>query len=218
MRPDRRIPGNVVIELDGMRFATLPSDVVAGLDLETGGRLTEERFQRLRRVADVESAYRVALRMLAARPRAIQELLVRLRRRGHNPSAAAEAVGRLETRGLIDDSEFARHFARIRLSRGHGPPRILRDLLARGVERRLAERAIDEIADIEGFNVEVEARALAERRARQLGDLPANTLRRRLLSFLARRGYQGYEVRELVEEVVGEAGHAGDDFDSADLK
>jgi regulatory protein len=201
--PDRRFPGNLVAEINGARFASLPVDLVSALGVELDLELDENRFESLTRVANVEAAYAVALRMLAARPRAVNELMLKLRDRGHNPSAVAEAVGRLESKALLDDAEFARHFARVRLSRGHGPPRILTDLLSRGVERRLAERSIDEVVESEGVDPAEEARALALKRVRQLGDLPAATLRRRLLAYLARRGYRGWDVTDVVEDIVG---------------
>jgi len=209
--PDKRIPGNLVVEINGTRFATLPAEIVSALQVVVALELDDALFEKLSRVADVEAAYLVAIRMLAARPRSVNELLRRLRDRGHNPSAAAEAVGRLETKGLVDDTEFSNHFARVRLSRGHGPARILTDLLSRGVERRLAERAIEEVADQEGVDSLESARTIAEKRLGQLGDdLPYDKLKRRLLTYLARRGHRGWEVREMVGEVLREvAGGAG---------
>ena len=101
-------------------------------------------------------------------------------------------------------AEYARHFAGVRLGRGHGPPRILTDLLSHGVERRLAERAIEEVVDREGFDPMEQARLLVEKRLAQLGDLPRERLQRRLLAFLVRRGYRGWEVRDLVEAAARE--------------
>jgi regulatory protein len=204
LRPDKRAPGCLVIELDGARFASLPEEQVQALELVPDGEVDNERLQRLTYLADVERSYRVAVRMLAARPRAVYEVLRRLRERGHNPSAAAEAVGRLETKGVLDDEEFARHFARVRSARGHGPSRLLTDLLVRGVERRLAERAIDEVLDAEGVDPNAQARALAEKRAGQLGKLPVEVKRRRLLAYLDRRGFRGGDVLEIVTELVRE--------------
>ncbi|KPJ94270.1 MAG: hypothetical protein AMS18_03990 [Gemmatimonas sp. SG8_17] len=206
LRPDRRIPGNLIIELNGARFATLPAEVVTPLGIEVDLELGPDQYERLSRVAEVESAYRVAIRLLAARPRGVNELLRKLRDRGHNPAAAAEAVGRLESKGILDDSTFACHFARVRLSRAHGPSRILTDLLAKGVDRRLAERAIDTVIDQEAIDIQVVARVLAEKRVAQLGGLPPQKVKQRVLGYLARRGYQGYEVREMVDEVVRGAG------------
>ena len=44
--------------------------------------------------------------------------------------------------------------------------------------------------------------ALATKRAAQLGTLPRQTKRRRLLAYLARRGFSGREVTEIVEGVL----------------
>jgi regulatory protein len=202
LRPDARTPGNIVVELDRQRFASLPAGVVDELGLHEQEEIGRSLAARLRHVADVEASRQVALRMLAAHPRAVNELLWRLRQRGHNPSAAAEAVGRLEAVGLLDDREFVRHFVRVRSPKGHGRSRLIRDLLAKGVERRLAERTVDETLDAEGLDADAQVRAIAERRAAQLAGVPPEALERRLLGYLARRGFRGSTVREVVRELV----------------
>ena len=202
LESDRRIPGNIVVELDGGRFCSLPAEFVASLGLEENLDLDDALFERLEHAADVEAAYLVAIRILTAMPRAVQEMKRRLMQRGHKGAVVAAVVGRLETSGLLDDEAFARHFSRVRLARGHGPPRILTDLLSRGVERRLAEHAIDEVLEAEEVDPNEAARVLAEKRSAQLGDLPADTKKRRMLAYLGRRGFRGYEVTEIVEEVI----------------
>lgn len=203
LRPDPRAPDCLVVEVDGARFASVAADAVRELGLEKGQPLEAAQKERLNYLADVEGAKRVALRLLATRPRSVQEVLRRLRHRGHNPSAAAEVVGRLESQGLLDDRAYAEHFARVRGERGHGRSRLLTDLLAKGVDRNVAERAIDRILELEGGDQLAKARALAEKRVRQLGTLPRPKLERRVLAYLARRGFSGREVREMVWEVVG---------------
>lgn len=204
IRPDPRAPDCVVIDVDGARFACVPADEARRLGVEPGIELDDERRDRLAYLADVEGARRVALRMLGTRPRSVQEMLRKLRQRGINPSAVAEVVGRLETQGLLDDREFAEHFARVRSAKGHGRSRLLTDLLARGVDRRLAEGAIDRVLDAEGVDEVAAARALAEKRIRQLGDLPREVLLRRVAAFLARRGYRGRDVLDVIDEVLSE--------------
>src|SRR5437763_350767 len=49
---------------------------------------------------------------------------------------------------------------------------------------------------------EIQARAVAARRARQLGDLPPVVRKRRLLAFLARRGYSGAAALKVVQELL----------------
>jgi regulatory protein len=203
IRPHPRVPGYRAVDVDGTRFATVAEATIEELGLAEGLELDEVRRERLEYAADVEAAYRVAIRMLAARPRAVNELLRRLRDRGHNPSAAAEAVGRLEAKGLLDDAEYVRHFVRVRAPKGFGRSRLLTDVVARGVDRRVAERCIDEVVAAEELDPAAQAGALARRRAQQLGGLPLETRRRRLLAYLARRGFRGYDVTAIVDRLLG---------------
>ena len=198
--PHPRAPGRLVVEVDGARFATVSAAAVQVLDLEEGKRLTDDEVSNLAYEADVEAAHRVAIRMLSTRPRSVHEVLRRLRERGHNPSAAAKAVGRLEESGLLNDAEFAEHFVRVRGPKGYGAPRLLRDLLARGVERRVAERAIDAGFEHEGVRRADQVRQLLEKKAALVRDLPPDTQRRRLLAYLERRGFRGRDVSELVDQ------------------
>ncbi len=202
LTPDPRQSGYLVVDVDRARYASLPLETVHALGLAVDVEVEGELAERLKRAADVESAYQVATRLLAMRPRSVYELLARLRERGHNPSAAAEAVGRLEAAGVLDDATYARHFVRVRAPRGHGPSRLLHDLLAKGVDRRLAERAIAEVLDADGLDGPAQARALAQKRMAQLGGLAPQQQRRRLLAYLARRGFRGREVQDMVSEVL----------------
>jgi len=65
----------------------------------------------------------------------------------------------------------------------------------------VAESAVAQALADEGVDPMVAVRAVAARRAAQLADVPAATRKRRLLAYLARRGYRGTEAREVVEEV-----------------
>jgi regulatory protein len=201
---DARQTGCVIVHLDGGRYASLPVDVVRGLGLSEGAEVEGEQLERLKRAADSEAAYQVATRLLAMHPRSVYELLAKLRERGHNPAAAAAAVGRLEAAGLLNDEVFAQHFVRVRATRGHGPSRLLHDLLTKGVDRRLAERAIVEVLEAEGLDAPGRARQLAEKRAAQLNGVSERQKRRRLLAYLARRGFRGHEVQDMVAEVIRE--------------
>ena len=203
LRSDARVAGSVIVEADGVRIASLPPEVLRELKLEVGRELSQSQHDAVVHASLVEGARRVALRLLASRPRAIQDLKRRLRERGHESSAIEESVARLQAAGLLDDVQFAQHFVRVRAARGHGPSRLIHDLLTVGVERRVAERAVSDVSEAEGVDAAAMARALAEKRAARLAGLPGPKRRRRLLIYLARRGFRGREVREMVTELVG---------------
>ena len=124
-------------------------------------------------------------------------------RKGHGPGATAAALDRAVAAGLIDDITFAKEFASAKADRGRGPARLLRDLLSMGVARELAQPAVDS-AWAERPDGDDPTRALATKRARQLGEIPRPAKRRRLLAFLARRGFQGNEVGRMVSEVLNQ--------------
>ena len=203
LAPDPRQPDYRLVEVDRGRFASLPDDAVRPLGLTVGMELGPAMLDRLRGLADIEAAQRAALRALAGRAHARRDLERRLVRKQHPPAAVDAALERLAARGLLDDRRFAERYAALRAVRGRGPARLVRDLLAQGVDRRTAEEAVRRALDEEGIDPGLEARAVAVKRAGQLGGLPVPVRKRRLLAFLVRRGYPGPEVKDLVEELCG---------------
>jgi regulatory protein len=199
---DPRTPGYEVIELNETRFASLPSDLISKSGIQLGTSLDPTQFRGLSEAADLEAASRVAVRLLAARPRTELEMRRALRDRGHRPLAIDSAVQRLSERDLLNDAEYARNFARIRCEKGHGRSRIVADLRAKGVHRQIAEAAATEVLEGEGVDALEQARQLAVKRLGQLTHVSNAVRRRRVLSFLGRRGYHGWEVREMLDELI----------------
>jgi len=203
LAPDPRQPGYRLVEVDRGRFASIPADSLEPLRLEVGRAIPPAVLARLRELADVEAAHRAALRALGRRAYARFDLRRRLVQKQHPPAAADAALRRLEAWGLIDDRRFAERYAAVRAARGRGPSRLIKDLLAQGVDRRTAEDAVRDALAEEGIDPQLEARAVAAKRARQLAHLPTTVRKRRLLAYLARRGYAAPGIREVVEQVCG---------------
>jgi regulatory protein len=199
--PDPRRPGAVRLELDGARFGAVPRELVGAEGLTVGRVVDAELQQRLEVAADGEAAYRTVLRCLELRSHARRDLGRRLVRKGHPKQAVESALERATALGLLDDAAFAQDYVRTRAARGRGPLRLTRDLLAMGVERSLIDRALA-VEWPEGSDGASVPLGLATKRAAQLGPLPRPTKRRRVLAYLARRGFSGREVTEMVERVV----------------
>lgn len=199
LAPDPRRPDYRLVEVDRGRFASLPAESLTGLGLIVGGEISDAVFARLQELADLEGAHRAGLRALARRAHARFDLRRRLLQKQHPPAAVDGALERLSAQGLLNDASFARDYATTKAPRGRGPSRLIKDLLSQGVERRLAEEAVRTALADEGVDPDAAARAVAEKRAKQLAGLPAAVRKRRLVAFLARRGFQGAEVRAIVE-------------------
>ena len=201
LAPDLRRPDYRLVEVDRGRFASLPAAALADLDLVVGREIGPLVFERLQELADIEAAHRAALRALARRAHARLDLRRRLLQKQH-PAAAVEcALDRLSAAGLLNDAQFAGDYAAAKARRGRGPARLVRDLQAQGIDRRIAEDAVRTSLAAEGVDPAAAVLALAQKRAKQLAGLPPAVKKRRLVAFLVRRGFGGSEVREVVERL-----------------
>ena len=201
VEPDSRGAGAVRVQVNGRAFCTIPAVVVGELSLRPGLSLNEDLRNRLSQAADAQAAFRFILAALCRRGFARRDLERRLIHRGHPREAAHAAVERATALGLLDDRQYAVSYAQVKSARGRGPARLLRDLFAMGVDRAVAEEAVG-AAWVEEEAVLTASRTLAAKRAAQLGDIPRSAKRRRLLAYLARRGFSGPEVRQMVSTVV----------------
>jgi regulatory protein len=202
LAPDPRRPGTLRVEVDGIRFGAVPQELARAAGLEVGRALDPELQEQLTSAADAEAAFRTLLRALERRSFARADLGRRLIRKGHPRPAVESALERALALGLLDDAAFARNYVETRAARGRGPARLTRELLAMGVERGHIDGALaatwPEGSDRTGMPL-----ALAAKRAAQLGQLPRQVKRRRVLAYLARRGFAGRDITDLVARVVG---------------
>lgn len=201
LEPDPRRAASVRVHVAGRSCYTVPRDVAEAAGIVVGRELDDALHERLSRAADVEAAFRTALAALEQRPYARVDLGRRLVRRGHPPEAADAAIERVIGLGLLDDAAFARTYVEVRSGRGRGPSRLRRDLQVMGVGRvdvdaALAARWPDGVEDPDM------PLALARKRAAQLGDLPRQMKRRRLLAYLARRGFTGRNATAAVASIL----------------
>jgi regulatory protein len=201
IEPDPRKPGIMRVHVDGRPYCAVPASALGRVEVIPGTALTPDRLDRLGELADEEAAFRTLLRALERRAFARADLGRRLTRKGHRAEAVASALDRAAGMGLLDDAAFARNFVETRVARGRGPARLVRDLQAMGVDRRHIDAALAAQWPADADRSAM-PRALAAKRARQLGNLPREAKRRRLVAFLARRGFSGPEVREAVREAL----------------
>ena len=199
LAPDPRRPDYRLVEVDRGRFASLRATDLADLELQLGAEISAPVYERLQELADLEAAQGAALRSLNRRAHARLDLRRRLLQKQHPAPAVDAALERLRAAGLIDDMRFAFDYAAAKARRGRGAARLMRDLQAQGVERRVAEEAVRRALAAEGLDQAETVRALVKKRAKQLAGLPPMVRKRRLVAFLVRRGFAGADVREAVE-------------------
>ena len=116
------------------------------------------------------------MRLLARRPHTESELKQRLSARGYAGDGVQRAIERARAAGYLDDAELALHFVVTRAERlGHGPARLRRELVRRGVDETLARGAVER-AIAAG---DLDPRALLRRRVETLVGRTAGRFDRR---------------------------------------
>lgn len=140
------------------------------------------------------------LRKLTGQARTRHELDQALKSKQVPETVANEVLDRMEEVGLVDDASFARDWVESRQQRRQLSRRALRhELRAKGVDRDQIE---DALASVDSDDEYVAARALAERRARSMTELPREVRYRRLAGVLARRGFSGGVTGQVLSEVL----------------
>ncbi len=199
IEPDIRRQGAVRVMIGGRAAFIVPVEAARQEGLAVGAGISPDQADRLAKAVDKEAAYRTAIRLLERRPFARRDLERRLALKGHPPDMVQLALERAAKAGYLNDREFAQFYARSRSARGRGPARLRRELLQLGVAKELIEAALEACSNPVVVQEAIEG--LVARRAGQLKGLPPAAVRRRLLAFLARRGYTGAEVVRLVRAV-----------------
>ncbi|HWE10254.1 MAG TPA: RecX family transcriptional regulator [Solirubrobacteraceae bacterium] len=144
--------------------------------------MSEEQLQR---------ALDVAYALINRRDRSVSEVRAQLERKGMAEPVREAAVRTLSEQGFLDDERFARLFvADKRELEQWGNERIRRGLLARGIERELADAALTH-AGVQEDDVQSELdRALALLRRRFPHPPEDGRERERALGVLLRKGYE----------------------------
>ena len=208
--PVLRHPGRFELLVDGVRVATLFLDAIERLGLVVGGSVAGLE-ERIALEAAQLTVYDRALRMLAFRARASAELARSLVRKGELKEHVDRAVARLQEQGLLDDDAFAQSFTRARvLGARQSKRRVQQDLARKGVARAVTDAAIATVFEEAGVDQQAVVEEAARRKLRSLSKLDPAVRRRRLYAFLARRGYDGDDIRNAMAAVGVELKHRDD--------
>lgn len=175
------------------------------------GRGSSQEYADAKQQGPKGTAWDSSLRYLGIRSHSRFEIRRKLDRRGYPKEEIDAVLTRLENAGLVDDRQFARELTRSLLSSKSASRReISRQLAKRGVDPEQAEAAVDSITAHEEHE---RARALAEKKMRQLLQVSKDVRWRRTLGYLNRRGFSEGTcyavVRDVEEMLTEELGHDG---------
>ena len=179
-------------------------------------QLQEPAEERPRRPVDPERArartLQRAVKLLAAKPRSVEELRGRLLDKGWADEAAVEAaIAKLKEYGYLDDEQFALGFAQARVrQKPVGRTRLARDLQTKKIDKELAAQTLEKVFEETPESALIDE--AIEKRVRLRGRPSTRQETKSLFDHLLRRGFS-YElviskVRALSSAPLDEEGAA----------
>jgi len=175
------------------RFAFgIPAIVVASL--RKGQFLSDAEIESLQEKGSTETAYGRTLNYLSYRPRSRAEIVGYLEKRGLSEAQIEAIIGRLERAGLLDDEAFAQYWIENRENfRPRGARALRYELRTKGIADALIDQALTSV------DASASAHRAASRKAQQLSHLDQPTFKRKLVEYLARRGFDYGVAQETAE-------------------
>jgi regulatory protein len=197
-------PNRTSVFLDGEFAFGVHRDLVVKHGLRVGRTLTPEEMQEIEHDEQYVQAKQRALDYLAHKPRTEEEVRRKLRKQDVPDLVIEDVVERLYELNYLDDEAYAHDYARNRFaSKKYGPVRIRRELVERGIDRHVADDAVDALfAD---KDVRAAARTHAEKRWPRLADEDDPRRRKqKLYRYLRRRGFASDTITPIIDELERE--------------
>ncbi|MTD16555.1 hypothetical protein GIS00_21695 [Nakamurella sp. YIM 132087] len=146
------------------------------------------------------AAKAICLRLLTIAPRPRSRLEQALRRKEIPDDVAERVLDRLTEVGLIDDAAYAQAYVRTKhRDRGLGRSALGHELRRLGIDKAAVTDAVDQV---DGDDERERATQLVAKRIGPAMAAGPDAARRRLMAFLARRGYSPDLTISVVEQAV----------------
>ncbi|MEE2709732.1 MAG: regulatory protein RecX [Gemmatimonadota bacterium] len=201
-RKGRGLKKHHVLCLDGEPGLTITEETYLKFGLSIGQILTEAEHREIETGDGVIRAREAALRLLNTRMRSRKELAQRLSHKKYSDEVIEQVLDVLSQAGVVDDDQFARAWVNDRLRlRPAGMGLLRRELLSKGISDEITTRILNEH---EGDDETERAWMLLSKRKARYAGIDPQVARRRMMGFLARRGFDGQTMYTVVKKMLEE--------------
>lgn len=199
---DKDKPSHRILFLDGLHFDSVDAGCIPKFGLRVGLEIDAEVLQKLIQAYAGMQAKNYALELLANQGYSRNQMSDQLAKKGFAPQAIETTLEDLEQLGYIRDEDFAQKWVdRRRRSKPKGKKMLQHELLDKNVDRKTVDRVIAEINDAEEVRTALQ---LAQKQAKRYRSLPLHVAKRRLHSFLLRRGFDYETIQNVIGQVLTE--------------
>ena len=184
------------IYVDEEYRATVDSDYWYSEKYRNYKEINDEELTELLDAVSFRRAYNKGLDLLSRRPHGTKELIKKLCEKGHEKESAEKACDRLFELGLLNDEEFARILANELYERkGYGVKRIKQELAFRGIDREIAENAI------ESLDFDTQTRIILVIEKKYISKINDEKGRKRAIDGLLRLGYSYSDIKSALNSI-----------------
>ena len=197
----KKYPSRRSIFLDGRFFCGVNEDVAAKFHLERGMEIDEGKLKELLYEEEISKAKSYVYRILARRMYTTKEIRDKLVERGYVDKIIEDVIATLERYGYLNDRTYAEEWIESRMrSKPKGKIALRRELGRKGIDTSIIEDALSRAFD-ESKEAEM-AMDLACRKVRSYNVDDPVAAKRKLQSFLLRRGFDFETVKDVIEQVM----------------
>jgi|TARA_B110000116_G_scaffold269429_1_gene285377 regulatory protein len=161
----------------------------------------------------LQKAKDAAYNYLSYRARSVKEVRDKLVQKEFAEEIIEQVVDDLQRQKLLNDREFARRFVEARLGRANGSRKLAQELRRKGIETEIIDEVLGEFAAT--LDSEERAMGLLGKQAWRYRGLERDKAKRRMLGFLARRGYDAQMARSAVDKVWQELQELEDEVEGS---
>jgi len=191
-------PDMIQIYIDNSYAFSIPEEEYLRMHLYEKQEITPEEVREIQEEVNVRIAKQRALRMLASMSKSEYEVMTKLKQLGFDDISAERAVTELKAMGYINDRLFATKYITDRLK--------LKPKSKKALAYELEKKGVsaDIIAEVMG-EFELDESVIAYRLAKKKYgkyDVTDPRIRRRIISFLAHKGFSGEIIKSTLEEML----------------
>ena len=196
----KKNPKRRSIFLDGEFAFGLDEEVLYKYGLKTGEELDQKKIDQILESEVKKESKDAALKFLSYRMRSEKEVRDKLKKKEFANDLIDEVIKDLKRINLIDDSNFASAFVRDKISnKPQGKILLKQELWKKGIKDETIEKVLKEYFEDEEEELNL-AKNLLEKRKKRYENLDKNIAKRRMMSFLLRRGFS-YEIIKQVLKI-----------------
>ncbi|HGJ65931.1 TPA: regulatory protein RecX [bacterium] len=203
LKTQEKHPSRLSIYLDGRYYCGISEEVALKYKLKKGMEIDENNLKDMIHDDELQKAKKYVYNLLSRRMYSSKEVRNKLTEQGYTDDVIDQAISTIEGFGYIDDKTFAEEWV---LSRKHNKPKgkivLRRELAQKGINKEIIGEVLEEfIDDLDQLDTAVK---LAQKKMLSYKNDDKISARRKLQSFLVRRGFDFDTIRKVVDKVLNE--------------